>query len=299
LKVLSVQHTTTYRYRRPVRFGEHRAMLRPRDSHDLRLLNTALVISPTAKVRWYHDVFSNSVMIASFEEEASELRVDSRIRLAHYGNPTPERLLEPFAETYPFCYPSDQIPDLSRTTERHYADPQHLVENWAKEFLRGRGSVGTTDLLLDITQAIRTDFKYAERTAHGTQSPVETLESRSGSCRDFALLMMETVRSLGLAARFVSGYLYDPALDGEEATTIGAGATHAWVQVFLPGAGWVEYDPTNGSVGGNNLIRVAVARDPSQALPLQGTYIGEPEDFLGMDVEVVVRSDEPEPAESA
>jgi transglutaminase-like putative cysteine protease len=128
---------------------------------------------------------------------------------------------------------------------------------------------------------------------------VETLESRSGSCRDFALLMMETVRSLGLAARFVSGYLYDPALDGEEAQTIGAGATHAWVQVFLPGAGWVEYDPTNGSVGGHNLIRVAVARDPSQAMPLQGTYIGAPEDFLGMDVEVVVRSDRPEPAQSA
>ena len=269
-------------------------MLRPRDSHDLRLLNTALTLAPKAKVRWYHDVFSNSVMIATFESDSDELRIDSRIRLAHYGNPAPERLLEPFAETYPFCYPSDQIADLSRTIERHYHDPKHLVDRWAKEFLRGRGSVGTTDLLLEITQRIRRDFAYAERTAHGTQSPVETLESRSGSCRDFALLMMETVRSLGLAARFVSGYLYDPALDGAGPATIGAGATHAWVQVFLPGAGWVEYDPTNGSVGGNNLIRVAVARDPSQAVPLQGTYTGAPEDFVSMDVEVVVRADAPE-----
>ena len=83
--------------------------------------------------------------------------------------------------------------------------------------------------------------------------------------------MIEAVRSLGFAARFVTGYLYDPALDGGPAGTQGAGATHAWVQVYLPGAGWVEFDPTNGIVGGRNLIRVGVARDPKQAVPLAGT----------------------------
>jgi transglutaminase-like putative cysteine protease len=128
----------------------------------------------------------------------------------------------------------------------------------------------------------------------GVQTPAETLALGRGTCRDLALLMMEACRSLGMAARFVSGYLYDPALDlgvesaGEGAPVRGAGDTHAWVQIYLPGAGWVEFDPTNGLVGGANLIRVAVARDPAQAIPLQGSYYGPPEAFLDMVVDVKV-----------
>lgn len=275
-------------------------MFRPRDSHDIRVLDTHILISPPARLRWLHDVFSNSVMLARFDARASVLSFESRIRLEHYGGAAePDLPVDPFAETYPFCYPNDQIADLARTIERHYPDPDHVVDAWAKAFVHKRTPMSTHDLLLDITRAIRQEFTYRAREEHGTQAPVETLRLRSGSCRDYALFMMEVVRSLGFAARFVSGYLYDAVIDGGPGGMTGAGATHAWVQVFLPGAGWIEYDPTNGIVGGTNLIRIAVARDPSQAIPLQGTYEGAPDDYSGMEVSVTVTSLDKKPSTAA
>ncbi|SMF11670.1 Transglutaminase-like enzyme, putative cysteine protease [Tistlia consotensis] len=298
MTILTVRHLTSYRYRRPVTFGEHRLMFRPRDSHDLRLVDTALAISPRAQVRWLHDVFSNSIAIASFEEPAEELRFESRIVIDHFGLEDPDFGIEPYAQTYPFSYSSDEIPDLGRTVERHYPDPDRAVDAWAKAFVQeadGIGPVGTFDLLLRMNAAIHERFDYRRRYGLGTQTPIETLEHGGGSCRDYALFMMEAARALGFAARFVSGYLYDPALDqaGAASRIQGAGDTHAWVQVYLPGAGWVEFDPTNGKAGGANLIRVAVARDPSQAMPLQGTYYGGPDDYLEMTVEVEVRRGPP------
>ena len=151
----------------------------------------------------------------------------------------------------------------------------------------------TIELLTTLTREIKQRLRYVARANEGTQTPEETLAKGGGTCRDYALLMMEAVRSLGFAARFVSGYLYDPALDGGPSGTQGAGATHAWVQVYLPGAGWAEFDPTNGIVGGRNLIRVGVARDPKQAIPLAGTFIGAPDDYLGLEVEVQVTRIDP------
>ncbi len=291
MKKLTVEHKTVYRYHRPVTFGDHQLMFRPRDSHDLRLVSTALFISPSAEIRWMHDVFSNSIAIASFDTAANELLFDSRFTIEHYGIDMPEFVIPAYAQTFPFTYPADVIPDLARTNERHYPDPGGKVAQWAKSFVAG-GTIDTADLLLAIARAIRDQFAYESRTEPGTRTPAEMLQTGSGTCRDYALFMMEAVRSLGLAARFVTGYLYDPSLDngiGEHMT--GSGATHAWVQVFLPGAGWVEYDPTNGIVGGSNLIRVAVARDPAQAIPLHGTFIGGPNDFERMDFEVTVTLD--------
>src|SRR5262249_26665054 len=144
----------------------------------------------------------------------------------------------------------------------------------------------TGRLLMTLTHGIKEGFTYTRRAEHGTQEPVATVRIGRGSCRDFALLMIESVRSLGFAARFVSGYLHVPSRDGPE--YVGGGSTHAWCQVYLPGAGWVEFDPTNGIIGNRDLIRVAVARDPSQAVPLSGTYVGNSEDELGMKVEVSV-----------
>ena len=285
---LNIRHSTVYRYRRPVTFGEHRAMFRPRDSHDLRVLDARLVLSPPGDVRWIHDVFSNSIALITFDEPADELRFDSVIEIEHYGLSDPEMMLREYAASYPFRYDNDQMPDLLPTLQCHYPDPDGAIGAWARQFLDQAESTNTEELLIRITRAIKEQFVYQEPAIHGTQAPTETLSLGSGTCRDFALFMIEAVRSLGLAARFVTGYLYDPALDGEAPALEGAGATHAWVQVYLPGAGWIEFDPTNGLIGGTNLIRVGVARDPKQAVPLQGSYSGAGSDFLDMTVEVKV-----------
>ena len=279
MALVTIRHTTTYRYARPVAFGDHRLMFRPRDSHDLRLVQTGLEISPNARIRWLHDVFGNSIAVASFTEPAAELRLVSTIRLEPFPAAALEFPIEAYARHHPFSYSAEEIPDLGRTIERHYADPKHKVDEWARRFVSSPDGTDTQALLVDMTTAIRQEFRYEAREAEGTQAPVKTLERGSGTCRDFALFMMEAARSLGFAARFVSGYLYDDR-------AVGGGATHAWVQIYLPGGGWVEFDPTNALVGGHKLVRVAVARDPAQAIPVSGTWTGAPSDFLGMTVNV-------------
>jgi transglutaminase-like putative cysteine protease len=295
MQVLSIIHRTEYTYRHPVRFGEHRLLFRPRDSHDMRLVDSRLKIHPAAKVRWMHDVFANSVAVARFVEPAERLFFESVIVVEHYGVKTPAFEIAEHARYLPFAYALDDLQDLGRTTARHHPD-DGAIEAWARSFFTG-DQTETLDMLHRMTKSVRADFVYRRREEEGVQSPSETLARRRGSCRDFALLMMEAVRSLGLAARFVTGYVFDPAVEdgGAVVNAIrggqaiqGGGATHAWVQVYLPGAGWVEYDPTNGIIGGENLIRVGVARDPSQAIPLQGSYFGPAESFVKMDVSVDV-----------
>ena len=266
-------------------------MTRPRDSHDLRLLEAALTIDPVpSQVRWIHDVFGNSIAIAEFADSARalSLKVTSDVRAEHFPSNPEAIVVDPYACRLPFQYSASDLEDLGRTREQHYADPGRRIEAWTRSLLQEVPGAGTLEALNALTLAIKNGFRYRARQAAGVQSPRETLEHRSGSCRDFALLMMEAVRTLGLAARFVSGYLYDDARVGAGAELVGGGSTHAWVQVYLPGAGWVEYDPTNALVGGRNLIRVAVARDPSQAIPLAGSFTGEPDAHLGMSVSVEI-----------
>jgi transglutaminase-like putative cysteine protease len=287
MPVLTVRHVTTYRYKQPVAFGEHRMMLRPRDSHDQKLLETRLSIAPDpVDIRWVHDVFGNCVAIARFAGRAQELRFESVIRLDHSPSNALDFQIEDYARRYPFTYGSDDMPDLLRSIERQYLDPEHEVDRWARQFLRQDGRTETTELLAAMTYAIKQNLTYVSRDESGIQDPVRTLRLGSGSCRDFAVLMMEAARSLGLAAQFVSGYLYVP--ENRHRTRVGGGATHAWLRVYLPGAGWVEFDPTNGIVGSHDLIRVAVVRDPRQAVPVSGTWTGFPSDALGMTVEVEV-----------
>lgn len=289
MKFLTVRHATTYRYARPVTFGQHRLMLRPRDSHDLRLVEAELALSPPGTVRWMHDVFGNSVALVDFSAPAAELSIVSTLAIERYGMARLSFMLDPAAELYPFVYSAGDRADLGRLLERHYPDPQGVVEEWAKQFAPHRPA-GTLNLLAAMNKAIRERFTYAARDDEGTQPPIETIKKNSGTCRDFALLFIEAARSLSFGARFVTGYLYDPALDGGAAVQ-GAGATHAWAEVYLPGAGWIEYDPTNGVIAGENLIRVAVTRDASQAVPIAGSFSGSPSDYRGMQVEVVVSAE--------
>ena len=271
-------------------------MLRPLGSHDLRIVATRIAIAPQpSALRWMHDVFGNSVAVASFNTSATELRIQSEIDLEHYETSEPDCPIAPYAETYPFGYSADEIPDLTRSIERQYPDPEHQVDLWARRFAQTNGKTNTLAMLTAMTQSIKGDgFQYAPRIEEGYQAPTKTLQMRSGTCRDFALLMMEAVRSLGLAARFVSGYLYVSGADN--GGNVGGGSTHAWVQVYLPGSGWMEFDPTNGIVGNRDLIRVAVVRDPTQAIPIAGNWTGAPGDFLGMEVDVRVTWRPPDPA---
>ena len=292
MTILHVVHRTEYTYKEPVQFGEHRLMCRPRDSHDLRLIDTTLVIDPSASnLRWMHDVFGNSIATASFSQPAQQLVFESSFRAEHYPVPARELVIEPYAEKFPFSYSAEDTADLGRTKERHYADPEHKMDAWAKGMVESTAEGRTMDVLMAMTSGIKEQFKYAARDAEGVQAPLDTLSLGTGSCRDFAVFMMEAVRSLGLAARFVSGYLYDESLIGAAGGMVGGGATHAWLQVFLPGAGWVEFDPTNALAGGRNLIRVAVARDASQAVPIQGSYTGAPDAFISIAVDVNVTTE--------
>jgi transglutaminase-like putative cysteine protease len=243
-------------------------------------------------------VFGNSVAIASFAKAAAELKIRSVLEIEHFESSEPDCPIEEYAETYPFAYSAEEVPDLHRLNERNYSDPEHQLDLWAKSFISSDGQTDTLAMLTSITKAIKADWQYSMRTVEGCQDPVETLQQKSGTCRDFALLMIEATRALGLASRFVSGYIYVPEMDSQSASNsndtaaVGGGATHAWVQVYLPGAGWMEFDPTNGIVGNRDLLRVAVVRDPSQGIPIAGSWTGASADYLGMEVDVAVSSSE-------
>jgi len=290
MSVFSVQHLTAYRYARKVRLGEHRLMFRPRDSYDQRLLSSDLSVEPTpSELRWLHDVFGNCVAVLNFEKPTSELRFDARIRLDHTNVDDLDFTTQREALDYPFAYSEEERRDLAPTIERNFDDPEDELGKWARQFISAGRHASTGRLLMTLCYAVKESFIYQRRPEHGTQPPLFTLHQRRGTCRDFALFMMEAVRSLGFAARFVTGYIYVPSRDSS--TTLGGGSTHAWCQVYLPGAGWVEFDPTNGIVGSRDLIRVAVARDPRQAIPLHGSYDGRASDALGMTVQVNVTTE--------
>jgi transglutaminase-like putative cysteine protease len=287
MPLLTIHHKTEYRYAHPVAFGEHRIMLRPRAGHDQHVLSGKLEIAPEPmSLRWIHDVFGNSVAIATFDERADTLSFVSTTTVEHH--PAEEFALTPDdpAYFYPFRYDDEEFPDLVHFITPQYGDPTGELSAWALNFLDEEGPTPTFKILSNMTHGIREAFTYRKRHEQGTQHPLDTLQTGSGTCRDYALFMIEALRQLGIAARFVSGYLFVP---GDRAHGyVGGGSTHAWVQVYLPSAGWIEFDPTNGIVGTRDLVRVAVARDPRQAIPLHGTYLGSADAFVGMEVSINV-----------
>ena len=286
---LNLSHVTTYTYGQQVAFGEHRIMVRPRESFDQHVIDAVLDIDPKPSgIRWLQDVFGNSVAIATFTKRAKELRFESRVRLSHDPAAVQKVDIEDYARLYPFTYSSEEMPDLLRSIERQHHDPLRIVDEWARRFVNSGGQTDTLALLTDMTAAIKHEFTYVPRPEKGTQTPIETLSRKKGTCRDYAVLMIEAVRALGFAARFVSGYVYNPTRT-ERRT--GGGNTHAWLRVYLPGSGWVEFDPTNGIIGSRGLIRVAIARDIYQAVPISGTWRGFPGSFLDMTVGVDITVD--------
>lgn len=288
---ISIVHTTEYIYRNPVGLLRHKLMVRPDESHDLRLHSATLSIEPEPTgIYWKHDVFNNSICYLEWPEalKTRRLSIVSTLDMTHHpdGQPLPVYSLDETAESFPFSYGADEIPDLARLAERQMPDPDRKVDAWARRVVSEVNSKQTLKVLEAMTHAIKQEFRYNARYEEGTQTAAETLALGSGTCRDFAVLMMEALRSFGFATRFVTGYLYDDS----SGTTQGGGSTHAWCSVYLPGAGWVEYDPTNGLVAGANLIRVGVTREAGQALPISGGFTGSAEDPTGLHVDVSVRA---------
>jgi transglutaminase-like putative cysteine protease len=282
MPILTVRHVTTYHYRRPVAFGEHRMMLRPRDDDDQKVLDVALDITPgPSHVAWTQDFFGNHVATARFSSSAHELRFASTVYVEHTPACFRTDAIQDHARHYPFAY----APAHQAGLARFIAQPAHAeLDRWAARFLAPDGSADTHALLVGMTQTIRRTFRHGARHQKGTQTPIRTLELRSGSCRDLAVLMIAGLRSLGIAARFVSGYLH--VGDGDD--RLSGGNTHAWVQAYVPGPGWVDFDPSSGRIGNQNLVRVAVVPEPREAIPLQGTWIGTASDHLAMKVAVKV-----------
>ena len=282
-----VRHRTSYAYDAPVEFGPHRLMARPRDGHDMRLLESNLSVYPLAEIRWAFDTFGNSVAYLTFLETASELVIDSVLTLRRYGYDDPIERLARHSGPFPFLYSDDERVDLAPLMALSSPGDRAVLRGWLAQAVPD--VCGEAIALLEaLSTAIYEGMTYIRREQMGVQTPGETIAMASGTCRDFALLFIEAARFYGFGARFVTGYLYDQGSAADGISFSGGGSTHAWADVFVPGAGWVEFDPTNRIVAGRNLLRVAVTRTPAQALPLSGTFSGEGASFLGMKVSVQV-----------
>jgi transglutaminase-like putative cysteine protease len=287
LITLDIQHTTTYRFNELVSLLPHRLMLRPREGRDVRLLSNRISTAPDAVLSWASDVFGNAVTTATFPTQANTLVISSVAKLQLASVEWPIFDIAPSAISYPFLYSDHDWTDLGALATPQFPDPEGTLRSWAQMFVRG-SQTDTLALLKDLSAGVSEAARYQSREEEGTQTPLETLSRGWGSCRDLAVLFTEAARALGFGARIVSGYLYNPSQ--QSAGSDGAGSTHAWAEIFVPGAGWITFDPTNRSLGGFNLVPIAVARDIRRIAPVSGSYIGSTNAFAGMSVEVLVTS---------
>lgn len=285
---LHILHVTTYAYRGPVELLVHRMMLTPRSSHALRLISADLSCEPAAELEWTQDVFGNLIATASFPNPSKHLTITNRVIVDQTAAAWPILKIAPHAHRYPFDYSHEELTDLGALMVPEHTDSEGRLAAWAHAQVLGVDT-DTLSLLQDMNAAVRIGMTYVAREEIGTQSPQETLDLASGSCRDLATLFIEAVRQLGFGARAVSGYLFDPAiLENPADPGFQHGATHAWAEVYLPRAGWVAFDPTNGRMGEAHLVPVAVGRSIAQLSPIDGRYVGVDDAFLGMQVEVTV-----------
>lgn len=247
------------------------------------MLSSCIEVTPRAFLTWTNDVFGNVITSAGFDAPADGLVIDSTAMVALAAEPWPVFDIAASALRYPFFYSSDEILDLGPLAQPQYFDPVGRLAEWAGAFVRG-DDTDTLALLQDLVAGTATQIRYQSREEEGTQSPRQTLDRGWGSCRDFAVLFAEAARTLGFGARLVSGYLYNPDRPLQSDT----GATHAWAEIYLPGPGWITFDPTHRALGGFNLIPVAVGRGIAQVMPVAGTFFGVSDAHLGMSVEVEV-----------
>ncbi len=278
-----IRHKTQYDFEGMVILNAHALLLRPRESPSLRLVSFELRISPDAQVIWSEDVYGNAVATAVFQKPATQVVIEAVSSLDLKGEAWPVFRIEPGAMSYPFCYSDNDCIDLGAMMVPQYSDPNGQLRNWVHAFVEGH-SADTLSLLKALNAGVCAAIAYEARDSEGTQSPVATLLRARGSCRDLAVLFVEAARSLGFGARLVSGYLN--ASDNAIGRGGPYGATHAWAAVYLPGAGWVAFDPTNRRVGGYNLIPVAVGREIRTLSPVAGSFSAPEETKHRMSVDI-------------
>ena len=283
MKRLRIVHLTEYRYNQAVAFSPHRVLVRPREGHDLHIESSLLVIEPRNRIRWLRDPYGNCIAVVEFAEKSALLKIMSDVVVNHYVHNPLDFVLDPAAQSYPFQYSMEEQPELLPYRLASYPLEGEGVRAWLDSYYQPGQGIGTLDLLTSINRGIFEAFSYQRREEPGVQPPLETLRKGSGSCRDFATFLMEAVRNLGFAARFVSGYLSTPPEAGQH------GSTHAWTEIYIPGAGWLGFDPTSNILCGEGHVSVAVARNPAKAAPVSGSWIGVPEAFQEMNVTVDVR----------
>lgn len=261
-------HRTYYNYSDNVDLGTHNLLLRPRENHELRIESFTLNITPKAKVLWHLDVEDNSVAIATFTTPTQQLFVESEVIIQHYNESPLDFIVSDYAINYPFKYLLNDNFILSSYMVLPNEETRTLLNNWIYNVYKYNEKIQTYTLLQKLTTYIFKNFTYKVREEAGVQTAKQTLDYGSGSCRDFAFLFMEAVKCLGLATRFVSGYLYAPLMSHE------VGSTHAWAEVYVPGGGWIGFDPTTGNIVGADHIAVAVSRLPDNVPPIAGSFVG-------------------------
>ena len=277
---LRLRHLTEYRYRQAVTFGTHRLMMRPREGHDIRILGRRTEIFPEATIRFVRDIYGNSIAILDFKKQADRLRIEVEADIGYIRDTPVEELIDPMAQYFPFQYAPEEQLELVPWRLPSYPYDVTTLAHWLHELYVPGQQIETLDLLANLNSHIFRSFKYVPRDEPGVQLPSETIARGSGSCRDYAVLMMEAARRWGFAARFVTGYIQ--MAEGQH------GATHAWTEVYVPGSGWLGFDPTNNKPVGREHIAVAVAREQEKACPITGTWTGPTGAFDGMTVEVEV-----------
>jgi transglutaminase-like putative cysteine protease len=282
MKRLRISHLTEYEYIEPVIFGPHRILVRPREGHDVHIESSRLEIEPDATVKWLRDIYGNSIAILTFFASGARLRVLSEVVVNHYDENPLDFTVDTEAAAYPFQYPVDEHAELIPYRFPSYPRDAAPIREWLVQFYKPGQLIGTLDLLSALNTAINRSFVYLQRDESGVQRPAETLAQQSGSCRDFATLMMDATRHWGFGARFVTGYLQTPPDEAQH------GATHAWTEIYIPGAGWRGFDPTNDTFAGADHVSVAVARDPEKASPISGSWTGLSGAFQRMNVHVDV-----------
>jgi transglutaminase-like putative cysteine protease len=279
-KRIRILHRTAYYYHQPVTFGPHRAMLRPREGHDVHIVKGQYEIEPKAAVRWLRDVHGNSVAVITFSEPSDRLVVASEVDVEFRSDNPIECLIDPGARCFPFQYAPDEQLELMSYRLPSYPYDGPMLQEWLRGLYRPGQTAETFELLGKLNTHIFQSLKYAHRDDPGVQLPHDTLSRGSGSCRDFAVLMMEAARHWGFAARFVTGYIQ--MNEGQH------GATHAWTEIYIPGAGWHGFDPTNNKLAGDEHVSVGVAREQEKASPLSGAWQGPADAFKTMEVSVQV-----------